>query len=140
MEENQTSKPRNTREFRNINAIKDLPNYRLPLAGVLSILHRISGFVLAAVLPIIVYIFDASVTSELSYEALTGMFSAWYCKVFLLGISWAFLHHMFAGNRHLLMDLHIGMTKESSALSAKVVFVVSLTLTLLVALKVFGVI
>lgn len=139
MSEPQTVKPRNTREFRNINAITDLPNYRLPAAGVVSILHRISGFVMAALLPLIVWALDKSLTSELSYEAFTGVFSAWYVKVVLLGLAWAFLHHLCAGVRHLLMDLHIGMTKEASKTSALAVFAVSISLTMLVALKVFGV-
>jgi succinate dehydrogenase / fumarate reductase, cytochrome b subunit len=139
MSEPQTAKPRNTREFRNINAITDLPNYRLPAAGIVSILHRISGFIMAALLPLIVWALDRSLTSEMSYEAFTGVFSAWYVKVVLLGLAWAFLHHLCAGVRHLLMDLHIGMTKEASKTSALAVFAVSITLTVLVALKVFGV-
>ncbi len=139
MAEQAAAKPRNTREFRNINAVKDLPNYRLPAAGVVSILHRISGFILAALLPLIVWALDKSLTSELSYEAFAGVFSAWYVKVILLGLAWAFMHHLFAGIRHLLMDLHFGMTKEKSARSAKGVLATSVTLTLLIALKIFGV-
>ncbi len=141
MAENQaenSAPPRNTREFRNINAVIDLPNYRLPAAGVVSILHRISGFIMAAMLPLLVYIVDASLTSELSYEALTGLFSHWFTKCVLLGLGWAFLHHLCAGVRHLFMDLHLGMSKESSKNSAIAVFAVSITLTLLVAYKIFG--
>jgi succinate dehydrogenase / fumarate reductase cytochrome b subunit len=139
MAEQEAAIPRNTREFRNINAVKDLPNYRLPAAGVVSILHRVSGFVMAALLPLIVWALDSSLTSELSYEAFTGLFSAWYVKVVLLGLAWAFLHHLCAGVRHLMMDLHIGMTKEASKTSALAVFGVSIALTALIALKVFGV-
>ena len=139
MTEQNTAKTRNTREFRNINAVIDLPNYRLPAAGVVSILHRISGFIMAALLPLVVWALDQSLTSELSYAAFTGVFSEWYVKVVLLGLGWAFLHHLCAGVRHLMMDLHIGMTKEASKTSALAVFAVSITLTALVALKVFGV-
>jgi succinate dehydrogenase / fumarate reductase, cytochrome b subunit len=139
MAEQDTAMKRNTREFRNINALKDLPNYRLPAAGVVSILHRISGFVMAALLPLIVWALDQSLTSELSYAAFAGVFSAWYVKLPLLGLVWAFLHHLCAGVRHLMMDLHIGMSKEASKSSALWVFSASITLTLLVALKVFGV-
>ena len=136
----ETSRPaRNTREFRNINAVKDLPNYRLPAAGYVSILHRISGFVMALMLPLVVWMLDQTLTSELSYAAFTGVFSAWYVKVVLIGLMWAFLHHLFAGIRHLLMDMHFGMTKEKSARSAIGVLITSLTLTIVVALKMFGV-
>lgn len=133
------SKPRNTREFRNINAFTNLPNYRLPVAGIVSILHRISGFVMAALIPLMVWVLDQTLTSELSYAAFTGVFSAWYVKLIFLGIIWAFLHHLFAGIRHLLMDMHFSMTKEKSARSAKGVLATSLLLTVLVALKMFGV-
>ena len=128
------AKPRHT----NINAIRDLPKYRLPLAGFVSILHRISGLILAVMLPVIVYMMDLSLTSELSYERFTSYFSAWWVKLLLLGIAWAFLHHLCAGVRHLFMDLHWGMDKTSSKNSAVAVFIVSISLTLAVALKTFG--
>jgi succinate dehydrogenase / fumarate reductase, cytochrome b subunit len=142
MAEQDAAKPqivRNTREFRNINAVKDLPNYRLPAAGVVSILHRISGFVLALLLPLIVWMLDQTLTSEFSYAAFTGVFSAWYVKAVFLGIAWAFLHHLCAGVRHLFMDMHWGMDKDSSKNSALAVFAVSLPLTLAIGLKMFGV-
>lgn len=141
MAENQaenTANTRNKREFRNINAVIDLPNYRLPAAGLVSILHRISGFIMAALLPLLVYMLDASLTSEMSYEAFTGVCSHWLTKCVLLGLGWAFLHHLCAGVRHLFMDLHVGMSKESSKTSALAVFVVSGTLMLWVAYKIFG--
>lgn len=133
-----TRNKRNTREFRNINAVVDLPNYRLPAAGVVSILHRISGFIMAALLPLLAYILDASLTSEMSYEALTGLFSGVFTKLVLLGVGWAFLHHLCAGVRHLFMDLHMGMSKTASKTSALAVFAVSISLTLCVAYQVFG--
>jgi succinate dehydrogenase / fumarate reductase, cytochrome b subunit len=129
---------RNTREFRNINAIVNLPKYRLPLAGLVSILHRISGFVMAALLPFVVWLLDGSLTSESSYDALSGLCSAWYVKVVFLGLGWAFFHHLCAGIRHLIMDLHIGMTKEASKFSAQCVFVASLTFTAFLAFQLFG--
>ena len=55
-------------EFRNINAFKDLTTYRLPAAGWVSILHRVSGLLMFLLLPLIVWLFDTSVSSEISYE------------------------------------------------------------------------
>jgi succinate dehydrogenase / fumarate reductase, cytochrome b subunit len=126
------------REFRNINAIVDLPQYRLPLAGLVSILHRISGFIMAALLPCMVWLLDGSLTSESSYDNLASICSAWYVKLIFLGIGWAFFHHLCAGIRHLIMDLHIGMTKEASKTSAQCVFFASLVFTALLAFKLFG--
>ena len=128
-------KPRYT----NINAVRDLPKYRLPLAGFVSILHRISGFILAAMLPVIAYMLDLSLTSELSYERFISYFAPLWVKLLLLGVAWAFLHHLCAGVRHLLMDLHVGMEKDSAKNSAVAVFAVSLLLTAAIALKTFGV-
>ena len=54
-------------EFRNINAITDLTTYRLPPAGWVSILHRVSGAILFLLLPFIIWLFDTSVTSEISF-------------------------------------------------------------------------
>jgi succinate dehydrogenase / fumarate reductase cytochrome b subunit len=130
---------RNTRSYKNLSLGAILLGYRLPLAGIVSILHRASGVIMALLLPLIVWMLDLSLTSEMSYERFTAAFSPVYVKVLLLGLGWAFLHHLCAGVRHGLMDLHFGMSKEASRSSAVAVFVVSVSSTLLVAAKVFGV-
>ena len=61
-------------EFRNINALVDLPTYRLPAAGFVSILHRISGFVMFLLLPFVVWMFDTSVSSEISFAKFKAAF------------------------------------------------------------------
>jgi succinate dehydrogenase / fumarate reductase cytochrome b subunit len=63
-------------EFRNINAFKDLTTYRLPLAGWVSILHSASGGLMFLLLPLIVWLFDTSVSSEISHEVFQSAFSA----------------------------------------------------------------
>ena len=126
-------------EFRNINAFTDLPNYRLPLAGFISILHRISGFLLFLALPFIIYLLDESLMSEDTFAYLSTFLAPWYAKLILLVLAWGYLHHFCAGIRHLVMDVHIGLDKDSARQSAVIVFAVSLPLTLLVALKLFGV-
>ena len=62
-------------EFRNINALTDLPSYRLPAAGIVSILHRISGVVMFLLLPFVVWLFDTSVSSEISFAKFTAAFN-----------------------------------------------------------------
>ena len=62
-----TGTARKRPEFRNINALTELPSYRLPVAGWVSILHRASGAMLFFMMPFIIWLFDTSVTSELSY-------------------------------------------------------------------------
>ena len=60
--------------YRNIH-VTDLVSYRLPPAGWVSILHRISGAAMFLLLPFAIWMFDASVTSEGSYEQFTSAFS-----------------------------------------------------------------
>ena len=62
-------------EFRNINALTDLPTYRLPAAGIVSILHRISGLIMFLLLPLIVWMFDTSVSSEISFAKFSAAFN-----------------------------------------------------------------
>ena len=124
-------------EFRNIH-ITQLANYRLPLAGLISILHRISGAILFLLLPLVLYLLDQSLVSENTFATMRGFTSNWFVKLIILGLSWAYLHHFFAGVRHLGMDTHMGLEKQSSRRSSAVVLAVSLSLTALVALKLFG--
>ena len=124
--------------FRNIH-ITQIARYRLPLAGFVSILHRISGALLFLLgLPFVLYLFQQSITSELSFEHYRAIVSHWFAKLVLLALIWAYLHHFCAGLRHLLMDLDIGVDKDGGRVSATIVLAVSVTLTLIVALKLFG--
>jgi succinate dehydrogenase / fumarate reductase cytochrome b subunit len=125
-------------EFRNIHLLTDLPNYRMPLASVVSILHRISGFMIFLLLPFLLYLLDQSLLSEDTFEYLKGLTEGWFVKLIILALSWAYLHHFCAGIRHLVMDVHVGLDKDSARKSAAGVFVVSLPLAALVALKLFG--
>jgi succinate dehydrogenase / fumarate reductase cytochrome b subunit len=112
--------------------------YRLPLAGFVSIFHRASGALMFLLLPFILFLLDKSLTSEISFEYLKGFTSHWFVKLVILALAWGFLHHFCAGVRHLLMDVHMGLDKDSARKSAVGVFAVSLPLTALVALKLFG--
>jgi succinate dehydrogenase / fumarate reductase cytochrome b subunit len=125
-------------EFRNIH-ITELPNYRLPPAGWVSILHRVSGAGLFLLLPFILYLLERSIRSEIYFEHFKGIVSQPLVKLVLLGLIWAYLQHFCAGVRHLFMDMHMGIEKDSSRQSAVSVLVVSLVLTALCGLKLFGV-
>jgi succinate dehydrogenase / fumarate reductase cytochrome b subunit len=125
-------------EFRNIHVTQIL-QYKLPPPGMVSILHRASGAALFLALPLILWLFDLSLMSELSFERLIEIGSHWFVKLVLLGLIWAFLHHLVAGLRYLMLDLHMGVDKPAARTSALAVFWISLPLTLLTALKLFGV-
>lgn len=132
-------------EFRNINAFKDLTTYRLPAAGWVSILHRVSGALMFLLLPLIVWLFDTSVSSEFSYERFSAAFSVgvgfvpgWLFKLVVLAIIWAYLHHLIAGLRHLYMDARHAVTKQFGKSSAIVTLGLSIGLTLVLGAKLFG--
>ena len=125
-------------QYSNIH-ITQLYHYRLPAAGIVSILHRISGALMFLLLPFTLYLLERSLTSESSFEYLHGFAAQPLVKLIILALSWAYLHHFLAGIRHLFMDMHYLLTKDGSRNSAVSVLALSLFLTLLVALKLFGV-
>ena len=133
-------------EFRNINVFTNLPNYRLPLAALVSILHRISGALMFLLLPFIIWMFDNSISSEISFARFSaafgpqglGPFAGWFMKLVVLAIIWAYLHHLIAGLRHLWMDVNHAVSKEFGKRSAAVTLVLSLGITVLCAAKLFG--
>jgi succinate dehydrogenase / fumarate reductase cytochrome b subunit len=125
-------------EYRNI-SIGQILTYRLPLAGRVSILHRVSGALLFLLLPFSLYLLEQSLTSELSFASLKAFFSYPLVKLIVLVLSWAYLFHFCAGLRHLLLDTHRAVTKQGGKQTSIVVFVVSSVLTIAVALKLFGV-
>ncbi|HEX8788466.1 MAG TPA: succinate dehydrogenase, cytochrome b556 subunit [Telluria sp.] len=125
--------------IRNVSITDITMNYKQPPSAIVSILHRISGFVLFLFLPFLLYLFEQSLVSETTFMHWAGIVSNPFTKIILLGLSWAYLHHFCAGIRHLFMDNHLALDKDASQSTARWVLVVSLALTVLVALKMFGV-
>ena len=126
-------------QYRNI-GVSQILSYRLPVAGIVSILHRISGALLFLFgIPFFLYLLQQSLTSELSFINYSAIVGSVLGKLMLLVLGWAFLHHAIAGIRYLLLDRHVGIEKASSHLSAQIALGVSLLLTLVFALKLFGV-
>ena len=132
-------------EFRNINALSDLPTYRLPAAGWVSILHRISGMLMFLLMPLIIWMFDNSISSEISFAKFSAAFNVglgfvpgWFMKLVALALIWGYLHHFIAGLRHLYMDMCHAVSKEFGKSSAIVTLVLSLGLTAVLGAKLFG--
>ncbi len=133
-------------EFRNINAFTDLPTYRMTAAAWTSILHRASGAVLFLLLPLIIWFFDTSVSSEISFDRFASAFTAgigmvpgWLVKLVTLALIWAYLHHMFAGIRHVIMDIdHHAVNNRFGRLSGITAISLAIVLTVLLGAKLFG--
>ncbi|HEX6706401.1 MAG TPA: succinate dehydrogenase, cytochrome b556 subunit [Albitalea sp.] len=122
----------------------DALQYRLPLAGLVSILHRGSGMLMFFLLPFIVWLFDVSLTSEISYQRFASVFvagvgfvPAWFFKLVVLALIWSYLHHFIAGVRHLWMDATHAVGLEFGRQSAVFTLAASGVLTLILGVKLF---
>ena len=96
-------------------------------------------------LPLIIWLFDTSVSSELSFERFSATFviglgfvPGWLFKLVLLALIWAYLHHLIAGIRHLYMDMCHAVTKEFGKTSAIFTLALSIGLTLVLGAKLFS--
>ena len=132
-------------EFRNINAFKDLPSYRWPLASLVSGMHRISGAIMFLLMPFIIWMFDTSISSEISFAKFKFAFNVgmlglpgFIWKLLALALIWAYLQHFIAGIRHLYMDVNHAVSKEFGRSSALATLVLSLGLTVVLGAKLFG--
>ena len=129
--------------YRNIH-ITDIRTYRLPPAGIVSILHRVSGALMFLLLPFVIWLFDNSLTSEISFDRFASVFTAgvgflpgWFIKLVCLGLIWAYLHHAIAGIRHLWMDMTHSVSKEQGRSSAIITLALSVLLTVALGAKLF---
>ena len=117
----------------------------MPAAAWVSILHRASGAIMFVLLPFIIWLFDKSVSSEISFGQFTsaftaglGPFAGWFVKLVVLALIWAYLHHLLAGVRHLYLDVSHRTTKTFGRQSAVATIGASVLLTLVLGAKLFG--
>lgn len=115
----------------------DLTKIRLPLPGWVSIMHRVSGAALFAALPMLLWLLDRSLSTEIGYDRLALIFKLWWVKLAMFLLLWGYLHHFCAGIRYLLLDLHIGIDLASARMSAGAVYFISVPLALLAGWRLF---
>lgn len=108
---------------------------KLPLAGYVSILHRISGVLLFLALPLMLLSLQYSLRSIETYTQLVDVLQHPLSRLVWLGLLWAFLHHFCAGIRYLAIDLHLASSLAKARASSRWVLGVSLALTLLIGVK-----
>lgn len=114
----------------------DLLAIRQPLPAIVSILHRISGALLFLVgIPVLLWGVQRSLASPETFAQWKAAVSTPFAKIVLLVLAWAYLHHLLAGVRHLLLDMHIGLDLASARRSAAITLVLALVLTLIVAVR-----
>jgi succinate dehydrogenase / fumarate reductase, cytochrome b subunit len=107
----------------------NLVQIRLPVPGLVSILHRVSGAALFLFIPFLLTLFEMSLQSAQTYARFKAVFSHWAVKLILIGLAWAYLHHLLAGVRHLALDLHYGTDLAPARATSWAVIVGAVVLT-----------
>jgi len=100
----------------------DLLKIKLPITGVVSIAHRLSGVLLVLSLPLWLFFLDLSLKDTSSYNLVAGKLDNFFFKMLVIIGFWALIHHFFAGIRYLLIDIGIGESKQSAISMSKLVF------------------
>ena len=115
----------------------NLSPLNLPLPGLVSIFHRVSGVALFVGIPWLLYLLQASLSSPESFETFKSAISHPFAKLCLIVLAWSYLHHFCAGIRYLLMDIHLVADLRATRMAAGTVFAVSLILTLIFAVAIW---
>jgi len=111
----------------------NLLKIRLPITGIASINHRLSGLILFLAIPVSLYLFQLSLSSEAGFsETLTFLSSPWI-KLALVLLTWSFVHHLLAGFRFLLIDQNIGVSLSVARKSAWFVVFAAVIITLIIS-------
>lgn len=114
----------------------DLIKIKLPMPGIISIMHRAFGVMLSFSIPVFSYLFALSLTSESGYQqAREFLQSGWLYPVYF-ALIWGFTHHLFAGIRYLLIDIEVGVEREISYKSSFVVLIAAIIVAAIIALGV----
>jgi len=113
----------------------NLSPVNLPVPGLVSIFHRISGIILVLALIWVLYLLELSLDSELGFSHVREYMSHPTAKLAMLGLLWAFLHHFCAGIRYLFLDIHLGIDLPTARMTSFLVFAVSLVLTVILGVR-----
>ncbi|MDP3908019.1 succinate dehydrogenase, cytochrome b556 subunit [Novosphingobium sp.] len=99
-------------------------------AMAISILHRVTGNALAfAGLGLLLWWLGSLVSGEAAYAAFTAHATAWYGRVVLIGLSWAFFSHMCSGLRHFVLDIGAGFELKSNNFWSVITPIIAIVLT-----------
>ena len=106
--------------------------YRWPITMVMSIAHRITGAALYFGTLLLVFLLLSAAAGEGSYNRASAVFGSIPGRVVLFGYTWALLHHMLGGIRHLIWDTGRGMEPGTRETLAWANIVCSILLTLVI--------
>ena len=111
----------------------DLFRIRLPVAGFMSIVHRVTGVVMVLATPVLIYLLTLSLNDAEGFAAVAGFLSGVTGRLLLFVGLWSLLHHLFAGIRYLLIDVDIGVEKPVFRRTAWVVLIAAPLIAAVVA-------
>lgn len=106
---------------------------RLPSGARISIVHRIAGVFWVALLPVVLYLIDFSLRSAEHFARVVHWWQGDAARLLALVCVWAFAHHFFAGVRHLLLDLDVGIDRTHARVSATAVWIAGIVAVAAVA-------
>lgn len=111
----------------------NLLKIRLPITGIASINHRLSGLILFLSIPVSLYLFQLSLSSESGFKEAISCLSTPVIKLALVLLTWSFVHHLFAGFRFLLIDQNLGVSLSVARKSAWFVVFAAVVVTLIIS-------
>jgi len=114
----------------------NLIKIRLPVTGIVSFAHRVSGLLMFVAIPILIYLLQLSSASEAGFQATLAYLAHPIARIILLILLWSVLHHLLAGIRFLLIDVDIGVEKPAARMGAGIVLFLSIVLALVLAVLV----
>ncbi len=112
----------------------NLVQIAMPVTAVASILHRLSGLLLALFLPVFIYGFYLSTQGKTQFDQLMGYFENPGIQILLIILVWTITHHVFAGIRYLLIDIELGVSLSTARMSAWIVNIAAIAVTLFIAM------
>jgi succinate dehydrogenase / fumarate reductase, cytochrome b subunit len=106
--------------------------YRWTLTMVMSIVHRITGIALYVGTLLMAWWLIATASGPGAYANIQGFTSSWIGRVIVFGYTWALLHHMLGGIRHLIWDLGYGFGPSEREWLTRAALIGSITLTIVI--------
>jgi succinate dehydrogenase / fumarate reductase cytochrome b subunit len=107
---------------------------RLPIGGVVSIFHRVTGVFLVLLLPLATYLLQQSLQSAATFENTVRILGSLPGRALLLIVTWMFVQHLYSGIRHLLMDIDVGIERTTARRSAWLTLAASIVTLLIIGL------
>lgn len=116
----------------------NLLQIRLPIAAVMSILHRITGVCMVLLIPFSAFVLELSLSGADGFNRVADWFTLPVATIVLLVLCWVLVHHLLAGIRYLLIDVEIGLTRPAYRYSAWLVILASPLFALLLVVLLHG--